>query len=304
MSIKDLTLEEINHLLNVSEGFYKEQKLWSASSKILEGYYILLLFFESSTRTRTAFELAARRLGAEIVNIYSEESAIKKQESIVDMVATLDAMNIDALVIRHPESGMARHISKHVNCHVINAGDGENEHPTQALTDALVLRRHFKKLEGLKVAICGDVMHSRVARSNIYLLTALGVEVNIVAPEELIPDYIYDKLSPYTQVYNDMQMGISNCDAIMMLRLQQERMRETLVPSMDDYVKKYGLNKWKLVWAKPHAIVMHPGPMNRGIEINNEIADGEQSVILEQVRVGVAVRQGCLASVLIKEELI
>ena len=303
LSTNDLTLEEINLLLASSESYIQSSRgPWSSHNKVLKGYDILLLFFESSTRTRTAFELAAHRLGAETITLNIENSALKKSESIVDTVATLDAMNIDAIVIRHPESGMAKHVSEHVSCHVINAGDGENEHPTQALTDALVLRRHFGKIEGLKVAICGDVMHSRVARSNIQLLIKLGVQVNIIAPNELVPDYIWD-LTPGIQVYNEMRMGLEGCDAIMMLRLQQERMRETLIPSISKYSKHYGLDQHKLEWAKPKAIVMHPGPMNRGIEIDNRVADGPQSVILEQVKVGVAVRQGCLVTVFAEEIL-
>jgi len=259
---------------------------------VLRGRTIILLFFETSTRTRTSFELAGKRLGADVINISVAASAIKKGETLIDTAMTLNAMHPDILVVRHSDAGAVTLLANHVNCGVINAGDGSHEHPTQALLDALTITRHKGRVAGLRVAICGDVMHSRVARSNILLLTAMGAQVRLVAPPTLLPVAI-DRMG--VEVFTDMASGLEGCDIIMMLRLQQERMQGTFVPSTREYFRFFGLDREKLACAKPDALILHPGPMNRGVEIDSEVADDiTRSAILEQVELGVAVRQACL----------
>ena len=250
------------------------------------------MFFESSTRTRTSFELAGKRLGGDVINIAVSASAINKGETLLDTAMTLNAMHPDILVVRHPHSGAVQLISEKVDCSVINAGDGWHEHPTQALLDALTIRRRLGKLAGLNVAICGDVAHSRVARSNILLLHTMGAYCRVVAPPTLLPPDA-DRLG--VDVYTNMAEGLEGADIVMMLRVQTERMQGGLIPSQREYFRYYGLDAEKLKAAKPDALIMHPGPMNRGIEIDSDVADDiNRSVIPEQVEMGVAVRMACL----------
>jgi aspartate carbamoyltransferase catalytic subunit len=250
------------------------------------------LFFENSTRTLTSFELAAKRLGADVINMAVSTSSIKKGETLLDTAMTLNAMGPDVLIVRHPESGAVNLLSQKVDGAVVNAGDGRHEHPTQALLDALTIRRRRGKLQGLLVAICGDVLHSRVARSNIHLLTKLGARVRVIAPATLLPSQV-DRMN--VEVFTDMRKGLKDVDVVMMLRLQLERMQGAYVPSIREYFHFYGLDYDKLEAAKPDAIIMHPGPMNRGVEIDSELADDiNRSVIREQVEMGVAVRMACL----------
>jgi len=250
------------------------------------------LFFENSTRTRTSFELAGKRLGADIVNMSTSGSSVAKGETLLDTAMTLNAMHVDVLVVRHDQSGAAALLAQKLDAAVINAGDGTHEHPTQALVDAVTIRRHKGRLENLTVAICGDVLHSRVARSNILLLTTMGSRVRIIAPPTLIPS---GAAALGVEVFTDMERGLEGADIVMMLRLQKERMGGAFVPSAREYFRFYGLDEAKLARARPDALVMHPGPMNRGVEIASAVADDLQhSVIQEQVEMGVAVRMAVL----------
>jgi aspartate carbamoyltransferase catalytic subunit len=250
------------------------------------------VFFESSTRTRTSFEVAGKRLGGDVINMQVAASSIKKGETLIDTAMTLNAMHPDVLIVRHPESGAVHLLAQKVNCAVINAGDGSHEHPTQALLDALTIRRRKGRLQGLVVAICGDISHSRVARSNIHLLTTMGARVRLVAPRTLVPAEI-DRLG--VEVFHDMATGLKGADIVMMLRLQTERMHGSFVPSIREYFHFFGLDQRKLAAAKPDALIMHPGPMNRGVEIDSEVADDlDRSLIRHQVEMGVAVRMACL----------
>ena len=259
---------------------------------LLSGRTLINLFFENSTRTRTSFELAGKRLGADVINMQAATSSIKKGETLIDTAMTLNAMNPDVLIVRHPDSGAVNLLAQKVDCAVINGGDGSHEHPTQALLDALTIRRRRGHLEGLLVAICGDILHSRVARSNIHLLTTMGARVRVIAPPTLLPAAI-DRLG--VEVFTDMRKGLKDCDIVMMLRLQTERMQGAYVPSIREYFHFYGLDRAKLADAKPDALIMHPGPMNRGVEIDSEVADDiDRSLIREQVEMGVAVRMACL----------
>jgi aspartate carbamoyltransferase catalytic subunit len=259
---------------------------------VLRGRTLVNLFFENSTRTRTSFELAGKRLGADIVNMSTSGSSVSKGETLIDTAMTLNAMHVDMLVVRHDQSGAAALLAQKLDAAVINAGDGTHEHPTQALLDALTMRRRKGRLEGLIVAICGDVLHSRVARSNIHLLSAMGATVRVIGPPTLIPS---ECARLGVTVHHDMREGLADADVVMMLRLQRERMNAGLVPSPREFFRFYGLDAAKLARAKPDAIVMHPGPMNRGIEIDSAVADDpERSVIGEQVEMGVAVRMAVL----------
>jgi aspartate carbamoyltransferase catalytic subunit len=292
LGIEGLSAAEINLLLDLADGYVALNREVEKKRPLLRGRTVINLFFESSTRTRTSFELAGKRLGADVINMSASSSSIKKGETLIDTAMTLNAMHPDILVVRHPESGAVRLLANHVNCAVINAGDGSHEHPTQALLDALTIRRRKGRLEGLTVAICGDVLHSRVARSNIHLLTTVGASVRLVAPPTLLPAKV-ERLG--VRVFHDMYRGLEGCDIVMMLRLQTERMRGTFVPSVREYFHYYGLDNDKLARAKSDALVMHPGPMNRGVEIDSQLADDiTRSVILDQVEMGVAVRQACL----------
>ncbi|MEI6986482.1 MAG: aspartate carbamoyltransferase catalytic subunit [Rhodospirillaceae bacterium] len=259
---------------------------------LLRGRTLVNLFFENSTRTSTSFELAGKRLGADVINMAVAASSIKKGETLLDTAMTLNAMHVDVLVVRHPDSGAVKLLANKVNCVVINGGDGNHEHPTQALLDGLTIRRRKGRLGGLIVAICGDVLHSRVARSNIHLLNAMGARVRVVAPPTLLPAEI-GRLG--AEVHTRMESGLADVDIVMMLRLQTERMSGQFVPSVREYFHFFGLTREKLLAAKPDALIMHPGPMNRGVEIDSEVADDiKRSVILDQVELGVAVRMACL----------
>jgi aspartate carbamoyltransferase catalytic subunit len=292
LGTEGLSAADISFLLDLAETYVELSRRGEKKTSLLRGLTVINLFFESSTRTRTSFELAGKRLGADVINMSIAWSSIKKGETLIDTAMTLNAMHPDVLVVRHPDSGAVMLLSEKVNCAVINAGDGSHEHPTQALLDALTIRRRIGRLEGLRVAICGDILHSRVARSNIHLLGAMGAQVRVVAPPTLLPAEI-ERLG--VEVFFDMAAALEDCDIVMMLRLQTERMHGTFVPSTREYFRFYGLDSEKLKAAKPHALIMHPGPMNRGIEIDSELADDiDRSLIREQVEMGVAVRMACL----------
>ncbi len=292
LGIEGLTAEQIAYLLDKSESYVAQNRKVDKRSALMRGRTLINLFFESSTRTRTSFELAGKRLGADVINMSAEGSSIKKGETLIDTAMTLNAMHPDVLVVRHQESGAVALLSRKVSCAVINAGDGSHEHPTQALLDALTIRRRKGRIAGLVVAICGDILHSRVARSNIQLLNIMGARVRVVAPPTLIPS---GAAQLGVEVFHDMRKGLAGCDIVMMLRLQSERMQGSYVPSISEYFHFFGLDIEKLGHAKPDAMVMHPGPMNRGVEIDTEIADDiSRSAIAEQVEMGVAVRMAVL----------
>ena len=292
LGIEELSPGDVSTILDLSESYVELNRQDQKKSDVLRGRTLILLFFETSTRTRTSFELAGKRLGADVINISVSSSAIKKGETLVDTAMTLNAMRPDVIVVRHPDAGAVRLLANHVNCAVINAGDGSHEHPTQALLDALTIRRNKGRLDGLRVAICGDILHSRVARSNILLLSMMGAEVRLVAPPTLIPTDI-SRLG--AEVFHNMREGLKECDIIMMLRLQSERMQGTFVPSTREYFRYFGLDTVKLSAAKSDALILHPGPMNRGVEIDSSVADDiTRSAILIQVELGLAVRQACL----------
>ena len=282
--------DNIGHL-DLSEEFVDLNRQIEKMRTSLRGRTQINLFFESSTRTQSSFELAGKRLGADVMNMAVSSSAIKKGETLVDTAMTLNAMHPDILVVRHHASGAVELLAQKVDGSVINAGDGAHEHPTQALLDALTIRRNKGRIEGLTVAICGDILHSRVARSNIILLNALGAHVRVIAPSTLLPPHI-ERFG--VEVTRDMRQGLRDADIVMMLRLQRERMNGSFVPSTQEYFAYFGLDQKKLAYAKPDALVMHPGPMNRGVEIDSSVADGAQSLIREQVEMGVAVRMAVL----------
>ncbi|MEO3435241.1 aspartate carbamoyltransferase catalytic subunit [Inquilinus sp. CAU 1745] len=292
LGIEELSAAEIACLLDVADGYVEQNRRPDKKTALLRGRAVINLFFENSTRTRTSFELAGKRLGADTINMSVGASSIKKGETLIDTAMTLNAMHPDVLVVRHPDSGAVKLLSEKVRGAVINAGDGSHEHPTQALLDALTIRRRLGRLEGLTVAICGDVLHSRVARSNIHLLNIMGARVRVVAPPTLVPS---DAERLGVEIFHDMRKGLKDADIVMMLRLQQERMNGSYVPSTREYFRFFGLTYEVLEHARPHALIMHPGPMNRGVEIDSEVADDiHRSVILEQVELGVAVRMACL----------
>ncbi|MGH6922737.1 MAG: aspartate carbamoyltransferase catalytic subunit [Propylenella sp.] len=291
LGIEGLSPQDIAFLLDSAEAAVDVSRQVEKKKATLRGRTQINLFFEVSTRTQSSFELAGKRLGADVMNMAIGASSVKKGETLIDTAMTLNAMRPDLLVVRHHAAGAVALLAQKVECAVINAGDGAHEHPTQALLDALTIRRHKRRLGGLTVAICGDIAHSRVARSNILLLTAIGARVRVVAPSTLLPAGI-ERLG--VEVYTSMRKGLANADVVMMLRLQRERMSAAYVPSVREYFRIWGLDAEKLSWAKPDAIVMHPGPMNRGVEIDPLIADGVQSVIREQVEMGVAVRMAVL----------
>ena len=293
LSIEGMNKLEINSLLDRADYFADLDPLKIIKS--LNGYVILNVFFENSTRTRVSFELAGRRLGAEVINISVDKSSIKKGESLLDTANTLSAMKPNLLIVRHPESGAPKLFSDYLNCSIVNAGDGRHEHPTQALLDALTIRRRLGRIEGLKIAICGDILNSRVARSNIHLLTTLGVEVRCIAPPTLMPKSL-ENLG--VNCFNSLKDGINNVNAIMLLRLQNERMSGTESPSKREYYRFYGLDEEKLRMAHHDAVIMHPGPMNRGVEIASSLADNEdRSLIKTQVEIGVAIRMATIEAV-------
>lgn len=292
LGIEGLGPEEITLLLDSADRFVEQNRSGERKSSALRGATVINLFFENSTRTRTSFELAGKRLGADVINMQVAASSVAKGETLIDTAMTLNAMHIDVLVVRHPDSGAVKLLSEKVNCAVINGGDGSHEHPTQALLDALSIRRRKGRLDGLLVVICGDVLHSRVARSNILLLNTMGARVRVVAPRTLLPAEA-ERLG--VEVFHDMREGLADADIVMMLRLQSERMRGSFIPSIREYFRFFGLDNEKLKAAKPDALIMHPGPMNRGVEIDSDLADDvERSMILQQVEMGVAVRMACL----------
>jgi len=291
LAIEDISPAEIEALLELSGKYVEVNRQIEKRHALLGGRTQVNLFFEASTRTQSSFEIAGKRLGADVMNMAVATSALSKGETVLDTAMTINAMHPDFLVVRHPSSGAVELLAQKVSCSVINAGDGQHEHPTQALLDALTIRRRLGRIEGLTVAICGDVLHSRVARSNIHLLGKLGARVRVVAPSTLLPSGIENF---GVEVHRTMAGGLANADVVMMLRLQLERMSGAFVPSSREYYRFFGLNEEKLKYAKPGALVMHPGPMNRGIEIDSNVADGVQSVIREQVEMGVAVRMAVL----------
>lgn len=291
ISIADLQQHEIVDLLDRAERMIAISRQERKSLPTLSGKTQINLFFEPSTRTQSSFEIAGKRLGALVVNMSVKTSSVSKGETLVDTATTLNAMRPDVLVVRHSAAGAVELLSQKVGCSVVNAGDGAHEHPTQALLDALTIRNHKGTLAGLTVAICGDIANSRVARSNLLLLGALNVRTRVVAPRTLLPAGI-ENLA--TEVFTDMEEGLKGADVVMMLRLQHERANGKMIPSVREYYRFYGLDEQKLAYAKPDAIVMHPGPMNRGVEIDPSIADGARSVITDQVEMGVAVRMAVL----------
>jgi len=294
LSVLDLNPVEVGDLLDLADTFVALNRQTSKKLHLLKGRTLMNLFFENSTRTQSSFELAGKRLGADVVNMSPRASSISKGETLIDTAVTLNAMQPDLLVVRHASSGAASLLSQKVSCSVINAGDGQHEHPTQALLDALSMRRAFGRIAGLRVAICGDVLHSRVARSNVGLLQMMGAEVRLVGPPTLMPAEA-DRWG--SEVYHDLRRGIKGCDVVMMLRLQLERMDGVLAPSQREYFRFFGLDREKLACAAPHVRVMHPGPMNRGVEIDSEVADDlAVSLIQDQVEMGVAARMAVLAA--------
>ncbi len=292
LGISGLQPHEITYLLDEAEQWVALNRSLTKHDNRLSGLTQINAFFENSTRTLLSFEIAGKRLGADVVNMHAAQSSVKKGETLIDTAITLNAMRADVIVIRHGSSGAVALIADKVDCPVLNAGDGQHEHPTQALLDALTIRRRKGQVQGLKIAICGDVLHSRVARSNILALTSLSADVRVIAPATLMPPAIETMgVTPFT----DMDKGIEGVDVVMMLRLQNERMDGAFIPSAREYHALYGLTYERLKRAKPDALVMHPGPMNRGVEIASDVADDvNRSVIAEQVEMGVAVRMACL----------
>jgi len=295
LGIRDLSPADIELLLDRADRAVAISRQPEKKTSTLRGRTQINLFYEASTRTQSSFELAGKRLGADVMNMSVASSSVKKGETLIDTAMTLNAMRPDILIIRHQSAGAAALLAQKVGCSVVNAGDGAHEHPTQALLDALTIRRAKGPLSKLIVAICGDILHSRVARSNIMLLNALGAQVRVVAPSTLLPSGI-EKMGVI--VTRSMAEGLKDADVVMMLRLQRERMEGAFVPSVREYFRYFGLDAEKLKAAKDDALVMHPGPMNRGVEIASEIADGPQSVIQEQVEMGVAVRMAVMEALL------
>jgi aspartate carbamoyltransferase catalytic subunit len=295
LSIEGLPKKILNEILDTAESFVGVAEREVKKVPLLRGKTVCNIFFENSTRTRTTFEIAAKRLSADVINLNVSTSSQSKGETILDTVNNLIAMHADMFVVRHNQSGAAHLIAQHVPDHisVINAGDGRHSHPTQGLLDVFTIRKFKPEMHNLRIAIVGDVLHSRVARSEIHALTTLGVpEIRVIAPKTLLPTDV-EKLG--VQVFHDMNTGIKDVDVIMMLRLQNERMNGAMLPSTQEFFKTYGLTQERLKLAKPDAIVMHPGPMNRGVEIDSNVADSPQAVILPQVTYGIAVRMAVMA---------
>ncbi|WP_059423255.1 aspartate carbamoyltransferase catalytic subunit [Sulfuricella sp. T08] len=295
LTIEGLPAATLRHILDTASSFLNIAEREVKKVPLLQGKAIFNLFFEPSTRTRTTFEIAAKKLSADVINLNVGASSTSKGETLLDTVDNLAAMQADMFIVRHSQSGaphlIAQHVAPHIN--VVNAGDGRHAHPTQGLLDMFTIRHYKKDLTSLRVAIVGDMLHSRVARSQIHALTTLGVpEVRVIAPKTLIPACA-ERMG--VQIYHDMAQGLKDVDVVIMLRLQNERMRGALLPSAQEYFKYYGLTAEKLALARPDAIVMHPGPMNRGVEIESSVADGVQSVILSQVTFGIAVRMAVMS---------
>ncbi|MBO0765392.1 MAG: aspartate carbamoyltransferase catalytic subunit [Hyphomicrobiaceae bacterium] len=291
LTCEDLLAGEIGALLDLADKAAEINRRIDKKRDVLRGRTLINLFFEASTRTQSSFELAGKRLGADVMNMSVSSSSMQKGETLIDTAVTLNAMRPDILVVRHYAAGAAELLAQKVDCSVINAGDGAHQHPTQALLDALTIRRAKGRIAGLAVAICGDILHSRVARSNINVLNTLGARVRVVAPSTLLPPQA-GRLG--VEVFTEMSAGLDGADVVMMLRLQRERMQSSYVPSTREYFHFFGLDQEKLARAKPDALIMHPGPMNRGVEIASTIADHSRSVIRDQVEMGVAVRMAVL----------
>jgi aspartate carbamoyltransferase catalytic subunit len=291
LGIKELEKDEITLILDTASGFKDVLKRDIKKVPALRGKTAVNLFFEPSTRTRTSFELAEKRLSLDVLNLTATTSSVVKGESLIDTSLSVQALGADFMVIRHSSSGVPHLLSRNVTASVINAGDGINEHPTQALLDAFTIQERMGSIEGLKIAIVGDILHSRVAKSNIYLLTKFGADVRLIGPPTLLPEEL---VSLEIKQYHDMETGLDTVDVIMMLRIQRERQNSGYFPSALEYFRFWGLTPERLAVANKNAIVMHPGPMNRGIEIASEIADGDQSVILDQVTNGIAVRMAVM----------
>lgn len=291
VGIKDLSCDEIELILNTAVGFRDVLRRDIKKVPTLRGKTVVNLFFEPSTRTRTSFELAAKRLSTDVINFSVSASSVVKGESLIDTAMTIQALGADIVIIRHSSSGVPHLLARHLNASVINAGDGINEHPTQALLDAFTIMEKYSRMKGLKIAIVGDILHSRVAKSNIYCLRTLGAEVRLIGPPTLIPEGLID---PEIEIFHNMEEGLGDIDVVMMLRIQMERQDRGFFPTTDEYSRLWGLTLERLALARPGAMVMHPGPMNRGIEIVSAVADSVQSVILEQVTNGIAVRMAVL----------
>jgi aspartate carbamoyltransferase catalytic subunit len=291
LGIEELSADEIVGYLDGAERWFQLCRSGDAKATVLRGKTVINLFFEASTRTRTSFEAAGKRLSADVVNVSSSGSSVSKGETLFDTAKNLEAMRPDAIVIRHSVSGAPHFLARHLRCAVVNAGDGLHEHPTQALLDAYTIRRHKGRIQGLTVAIVGDIQHSRVARSNAHLLGKLGAHVRFCAPWTLMPK---GAETFGVEVVTSLDAALDGADVVMMLRIQRERLVDAMIPSTREYSRTFGLGLRTLARAKPDAIVMHPGPMNRGVEIDDAVADGSRSVILDQVEAGVAVRMAVL----------
>lgn len=292
LGIQSMSVDDIHSTLDLAESYAQLNRGRDKRASVLNGTTQVNMFFERSTRTQASFELAGKRLGADVMSLNVLASSVGKGETLIDTAMTLNAMQPDILVVRHPQSGAVDLLAQKVECSVVNAGDGRHEHPTQALLDALTIRRSKGRVEGLTIAICGDILHSRVARSNLLLLSKLQNRVRMVGPSTLVPP-IFAEFG--VEIFDDMKEGLQNVDIVMMLRLQEERMSGSFVPSLREYFHLYGLDEEKLAVARPDAIIMHPGPMNRGVEIDGLLADDiNRSVIQEQVEMGVAVRMAVL----------
>jgi aspartate carbamoyltransferase catalytic subunit len=291
LTCDDLKAGEINALLDLADKSAESNRQVNKKRDVLRGRTLINLFFEASTRTQSSFELAGKRLGADVMNMNVSGSSMQKGETLIDTAMTLNAMRPDILIVRHHAAGAVELLAQKMDCSVVNAGDGAHQHPTQALLDALTIRRAKGRISGLTVCVCGDIKHSRVARSNISVLTTLGARVRVIAPSTLLPPKV-DRLG--VEVFTDMNAGPEGADIVMMLRLQRERMQGSYVPSTREYYHFFGLDTEKLARAKPDALIMHPGPMNRGVEIASTIADHSRSVIRDQVEMGVAVRMAVL----------
>jgi aspartate carbamoyltransferase catalytic subunit len=292
LQIEGQSPAEMQRILEAATTFFEVSRRAVRKVPTLRGKTIINMFFEASTRTRTSFEIAGKRLSADVINFSGSSSSTSKGETLRDTIKTMEAMNPDVLVIRHSASGAPHHAAEHTTAAIVNAGDGMHEHPTQALLDAFTIRQRKQTIQGLRVAICGDVAHSRVARSNAHLLKMLGAEVAMAGPRTFLPVALAETLG--VTVHDRVEPAIEGADVVMMLRIQRERLGEILIPSNREYARMFGLNKRRLALAKPDCLVMHPGPMNRGVEIDPEVADGASSVILDQVEAGVAVRMAVL----------
>lgn len=292
LGIEGLNTDLAIALLDRAEIHWEALRTGQSSPQSLRGQIVINLFFEASTRTRTSFEVAAKRLGAEVINISPSTSSVTKGETLLDTARNLEAMRPHSMVLRHPSSGAPHFLAKHLHTAILNAGDGSHEHPTQALLDAFTLRKRLGKIAGLRVVICGDISHSRVARSNALLLQRLGAEVRVVGPRTLLLPRLADALS--VQVFECLEDALEGADVVMALRIQRERLEGALLPSMRDYSRSFGITRARMKLAKPGALVMHPGPINRGVELEGALADSPESLVLEQVEAGVAVRSAVL----------